>query len=264
MRPPSYWRVAHASATGSGHLAAGHACQDYTCFLFMPRLSPDTLIAAVADGLGSASHSATGARLSAQAACAHASHLLWAQRHRQPNPDAIESVLSASLLHARTTLEFAALKRHIPLTSLATTLLLLIHTRGLLAAIQVGDGAAVASTALGEYRTLLKPQRGEYANETIALTSRRSLQQSDLTIVRPHTPVRELALTTDGLLNVTMDSTTLEPHPPFFSKMSHWLRTHDGAVHPNTDLGRILSSGFIARRTPDDVSLLIAVDRQFP
>ena len=185
MRFQQHWQVAHASATGKSHLASNQECQDYTCFLLMPRLSPDALVAAVSDGLGSAPNSATGARIAAQAACAQASHLLWQQRSKPVSPERFESTLYASLLHARAALEFNAAKSQIPLSSLATTLALLVHTEGVIAATQVGDGAAIISTQPNEYLALLKPQRGEYANETAALTSRRFIHQSQMAIVRP-------------------------------------------------------------------------------
>lgn len=255
----NYWKVAHCSVTGAGHLQADQGCQDYTCFLTMPRLAPDTIIAAAADGLGSAAHSSLGSRIAAQAACAHASHILWQQRRHHADPDALESALNHAILNARTSLEKASRTKRIPLPELATTITLLIHTSNTLAAIQIGDGAAVVSTTEDEYHALLKPDRGEYANETAALTQRRSLQQAKLAIARPHQPVSTIALTTDGLVHITMDAATSEPHNPFYQKMSTWLRQHQGPHHPNSQLANILASGFITDRTKDDVSLFLAV-----
>ena len=255
----NYWKVAHGSVTGTGHLQAGQGCQDYTCFLTMPRLTPDTIIAAAADGLGSAAQSALGSRIASQAACAHASHLLWQQRNHHADPDALESVLNHAILNARTSLEKAARTKGIPLPQLATTITLVIHTSNTLAAIQIGDGAAVVSTSHDDFHALLKPDRGEYANETAALTQRRSLQQAKLAIAKPHQPVTTIALTTDGLVHVTMDAATSEPHNPFYQKMSSWLRQHEGPHHPNTHLAEILASSFISNRTKDDVSLFLAV-----
>ena len=117
----------------------------------------------------------------------------------------------------------------------------------------------MVSTTEDEYHALLKPDRGEYANETAALTQRRSLQQAHLAIARPHQPVTTIALTTDGLVHITMDEATSEPHNPFYQKMSTWLRQHQGPHHPNSQLANILASGFITDRTKDDVSLLLAV-----
>lgn len=41
MSYPYAWKVAHGSATGTRHQANGQDCQDFTCFLLMPKLTPD-------------------------------------------------------------------------------------------------------------------------------------------------------------------------------------------------------------------------------
>lgn len=264
MTHPHAWKVAHGSATGSRHQAANQKCQDYTCYLLMPRLSRDTIVAAVADGLGSAANGRKGARLAAQEACAKTSYMLWKTRPAPPTTEGMETVLNAAVLAARMKLEEAAARSGAPFASMSTTLMVLIYTQGLLAAAQVGDGAAVVSTKEGDYRSFLKPDRGEYANETTALTSRRALQHCQISIARTRQPLRELALTTDGLLNITMDMRTLEPHGPFFSKMGNWLRTYSQPEHPNVQIENTLASSLISGRTDDDVSLLVAVRTDLP
>ena len=253
------WRVSHTSVTGTRHTRNGETCQDHSCHLQMPRISGDTLIAAVADGMGSAPHGGPGARAASEAAVATASRILWARRSEQPTPERMESLLYSSMLRARITLEEKAAQLRVPLEDLATTLLLLVQTRGIIATAQVGDGAAVASTQPGEYRAIAIPQRGEYANETTPVTARRALHHCQLAIARTPRPVREIALLTDGLLNVSMDMSTWDPHPPFFANMSEWLRSHRGPKHPNQELAETLSSDLITRRTDDDLTLLLAV-----
>ncbi len=58
-----------------------------------------------------------------------------------------------------------------PLRDYATTLLLAAVTPGWTAVGQIGDGAAVGHWPDGRLETMSLPQRGEYANETIPLTS---------------------------------------------------------------------------------------------
>ena len=264
MSPANHWRVAHVSLTGPGHAQMNTPCQDYSCFLTMPRLSPDTIIAATADGLGSAENSAIGSRITAQAACAHASHELWKHRHQHTDPDTLETILNHAVLSARTSLQHYARRRQVPLPTLATTITLVIHTAQTLAAVQIGDGAAIVSTDASSYHTLLKPQRGEYANQTDAITNRRSLQNAQIAIAKPHYPLTSIALSTDGLLSVTMDAATHSPHTPFFRNMETWLRNHQGPRHPNTDLASILDQPSITQKTNDDISLILAVANQSP
>ena len=256
------WKVAQASVTGTSHRKTGQPCQDHAGYLLMPKVSRDTIVAAVADGLGSAKHSAVGSKTATEAAAETASRLIWQKRLRAISPPQMESVLNASVLHARIALEEKAHAMSVPLEDLATTLLIMVHTQGMIATAHVGDGAAVVSTEHGEYRAMAKPQRGEYANETTALTSRRALQQCDIAIARPRRPVQEIALTTDGLLNLSMDMATMEPHPPFFQNMGNWLRAHDGRQHPNSELRDTLASDIITRRTDDDITLFLAVRSQ--
>lgn len=258
------WKVAHSSKTGTRHQDAGQDCQDFSCHLIMPRVTDDTIIAAVADGLGQATHGGPAARIAAETACETAASILWEHRRPAIGPERLESLLNAAVLDARMALETQAEHIRADLQELSTTLLLLVHTAGTIATAQVGDGAAVISTKPGEYHTLAKPQRGEYANETTALTSRRVLQKCEITIAHANEPVREIAMLTDGLLNVCLDSATLRPHPPFFRKFADWLRQYPSHLHPARDLQQALSTGFIARRTDDDLTLLLAVRNDQP
>ena len=258
MHPKHAWRVAHSSTEGTRHQDNGTGCQDHSCFLLMPKVFPDTLIAAVADGVGTAKHAALASRTAAETAATTASHLLW--KHREPpSPHRMETLLNAAVLDARMALEHEAEKLGTPLEELATTLLLLVHCRDTLAAAQIGDGAAVISTAPGEYHTFARPQRGEYVNETTALTSKRALQRCEITIARTHSPLLEIAMLTDGLLNVSLDAASLQPHPPFFASMAGWLRDYPQDSHPGPGLRDTISSEMVTRRTDDDLTLLLAV-----
>ena len=264
MTRKNHWRVAHASVTGTRHSGAGQECQDFSCFLRMPKLHPDALVACVADGLGSAKHGALAAQLAAETACLEASTLLWERQEAAKNPERIESLLNASILQARLVLEHQAEAMQEELTTLGTTLLIIVHVADTIAAAQVGDGAAVVSTQHGNYITLAQPQRGEYANETTALTSKRALQKCQLTIAQPPDPVQEIAMLTDGLLNISMDTSSMEPHQPFFAKLTNWLREYPDDEHPGLDLEDTLKSDFITKRTDDDLTLLLAVRAHNP
>ena len=76
------WRVSHGSVTGTRHMRNGEVCQDHSCHLQMPRISGDTLVAAVADGMGSARLGGPGAHAASEAAATAASMLLWERRAR--------------------------------------------------------------------------------------------------------------------------------------------------------------------------------------
>src|SRR5262249_51044050 len=61
MHPP--WKILCGTASGTSHLRVGEPCQDYAhCRSFTVGDTP-ILVAACADGAGSASHAEVGARL---------------------------------------------------------------------------------------------------------------------------------------------------------------------------------------------------------
>src|SRR3954447_22077875 len=61
------WKTLHASATGTSHELTGQPCQDYCDGRAVPHGGDAVLIAACADGAGSAEHSSVGARLAVDA-----------------------------------------------------------------------------------------------------------------------------------------------------------------------------------------------------
>src|SRR5437660_1684991 len=70
------WRVVGASVTGTSHLKRGRDCDDaHAC----RQLENGTIVLAAADGAGSATHSAEGARLAVQVAL-HAVEIAFAQQ----------------------------------------------------------------------------------------------------------------------------------------------------------------------------------------
>ena len=252
------WRIARASRQGDKNRQRETACQDFSGWAAIPSISPDTLVAAVADGMGSAPLSGQGAQMAVHAAVSMAVALLH-QTPNPPTPERLETILNAAMLSARQSVQQAAAVSHIPSTSMATTLLLAIHTADTMAIAQIGDGACVASTDQDHFLTLSRPMRGEYANETFSITSPRALQQCSIDIAKPRNPVQSIILMTDGMVGLTLAQADHEPHQPFFRDMTRWLADVPARPHPNTELAAILESDPIRRKTDDDTTLLLAV-----
>ena len=255
----SAWRVARASTQGDRNRNIGHECQDRCWWAAVPAAGDDALVAAVADGMGSAPESARGARIAVNVAVAQAARAL--HHERQPQPERLETMLDAAVLAARDRIQQVANRDKMPAADMATTLLLAIHVTGTLAVAQVGDGAAVVSTKDGQYLTFTKPQRGEYVNQTYSITSRKALQQCSIDIATSEHPIRTIALMTDGIVPLTLANADHRPHEPFFAMMEQWLLEHPEQPHPNGALGEILRSEKIRRKTADDTTLLMAVRR---
>ena len=254
----SIWKVARASKQGTKNQQRDRECQDSCLWAVMPRISPDTLVAAVADGLGSAELSRDGAQIAIQASIHEATTLI--QRERQPiDPARMETILDTAILSARNQIQMAAKQREVPPSKMATTLLLAVHTHNMMATAQVGDGAAVVSVKDNQFITFSKPERGEYTNETYSLTSRRALQHCRIDIAVSENPIQTIALMTDGMVHLTLAHTNLEPHEPFFKLMTSWLAEYQDSPHPNIELGETLQSEKIRRKTDDDTTLLLAI-----
>lgn len=253
----SDWRVARASRQGSKNLAREQECQDHSICVLLPSLNPDAIVAAVADGIGSAPLSDRGARIATNVAVFIASHLLSQEPYPLLN-HRMETILYTAMLSARQRIEHVAQRDNLYHNDLATTLLLAVHADDLLGTAQIGDGAAVVSTGEGSFKTFTRPQKGEYSNETNSVTSRRSLQLCNIDIAQPPEPLRTLALMTDGVVSISLDSRELTPHQPFFETMANWLREHPERPHPNRELGDLLQSEKIRSKTDDDTTMILA------
>jgi serine/threonine protein phosphatase PrpC len=249
--PISQWRVLGASVCGTSHQQNGQACQDAHGW----RLSRHgILVAAVADGAGSTPLGGLGARVAADAAIAAACSGFT-------NPSRLEEQQGKELLIPtleaahRAVAEEAARQDH-PIGDLASTLILAVAGSDFVAAIQVGDGAAVVEDDHEQMIALTRPQRGEYANETNFLTSAEYLSCAQA-VVWKGTP-RSLALFSDGLQMLALDMQPCQPHIPFFSPLFQFVRAVTDESEGQQQLTSFLCSPRVTGRTDDDLTLLLA------
>ena len=277
-RDSAAWKVTGASVMGTSHRRSGLPCQDSSNY----RVVDGVLIAAVADGAGSASMSDVGSALAAETSvrtierrvrsawrgvrseslrASGACHDRW-----------LECVVTGAVERARRELHEEAQRRDIDVRELATTLLLAVHTSSILAAAQIGDGAMVVSDGPDDYETFIIPQRGEYANQTSFLTSSDAMSKLDVRVervARSPSPiegegvedgnVRRLAMFTDGIQNLVLNSSDDSPHAPFFDPVFAWMLSQP----PDSDdtdgkLAAFLGSPRVTNRADDDLTLLLA------
>lgn len=171
MSQAPQWQVAKASVPGRGHLDRDIPCQD----AFQVERGANYVILAVGDGAGSQSHSQHGSREACDVAVKALSKELMANKwhHGFSIPDlaswkrvrqnVITQVLEA--LHKRATKEGVEVK------NLATTLIATIVTESCIMGFHVGDGRGCYQNAEGDWVALFVPFKGEFANETVFLTS---------------------------------------------------------------------------------------------
>lgn len=252
------WQVAAASVTGARHLRSGHPGQDVARYRAYRTLGTplDTLVAAVADGAGSAPLGGPGATLAANAAI----HTVVERLRANPNhaeTHFLECILLESILVAIRRIAGTARKEGRHIRDFATTLLIAIQVNGTLATAQIGDGAIVAGDGSGSYHLITNPDRGEYANTTNFITGRNALSVCQI-IIEPGLRPEQIAMFTDGIQNLVLDNRAGIPHAPFFNPTFDWLEQQPDELQAYTGLRSFLLSSRVQERSDDDITLLLA------
>jgi hypothetical protein len=103
---------------------------------------------------------------------------------------------------------------------------------------------------------VIKPHKGEFANETIFVTSDGAIDSMQTAIVPK--PCDFICAATDGVENVAMRLSDWSPFAPFFSPLEQYLKETD-KPEDDTYLIDFLNSDRLNDRTDDDKTLLIAL-----
>lgn len=250
-----HWRVVAASVRGKSHEKVKQLCQDAHHW---EMLSENVLVAAVADGAGSAKLGKVGAIIAAQTAvetvCLNGQTLLWngATRDDEDWKFLLRRVLEAT----KTTVEAEAIACGVEARDLATTLIIVVATPKLVATAQVGDGAAVVGDMEGNLIALTAPQYGEYINETTFIISPDALETAQVSVW--HGGAASIALFSDGLQMLALKAATGTPHRPFFSPLFKFMADITNETEAKDQLVAFLRSDQITNRADDDLTLLLA------
>jgi hypothetical protein len=229
------WTYAYAFNAGDGHERCDDVCVCETL--------GDYILAAVADGAGSADKARAGAAIACQC---------FIELGVQIFSDTLEP---SCLL--------AAIQEKIPegeSESHSCTFVGAIAGPSGAMILQVGDGAAVVRGSDSDeepYSVPLWPEETEFLNHTFFITAPDA--EEHLKIHRIESPIREFALFTDGLQHLVIDRNTKSPHQPFFKTIFRPLAAvpeHD--VRTSWWLERQLASDHVTKRSDDDTSIVIA------
>ncbi len=246
------WRATGVAVQGTAHQKQGLPCQDFQEFRLLPG---GGLIAALADGAGSASLADLGARCAVEEALACLSACLEAERPE--TEEGWAGLIWSAFAQAQVAVQRLAWEMDVPERELATTLVCVAAWGGGLAAGQLGDGAIVVQNSAGELELVVPFQRGEYANETYFLTEEHALDQVDVQI-RPGA-VQGLAMMSDGLTRLALKLPAGEPHAPFFQPLFAFAAAQGSNGQAQEQLAAFLASERVCSRTDDDKSLIVAV-----
>lgn len=247
-----HWQVAAASVRGTSHEKVGQLCQDAHHWQKLPE---GVLVAAVGDGAGSATLGKVGAIVATQTAvetiCAEQSKL-----YSTKDEQGWEKILTKALEAAKTAVEAEAAVCGKQARDLATTLIIVVATTELIAAVQVGDGLAVAGDRHGNVVALTTAQHGEYINETTFLVSPHALETAEVNLWRGLTS--NIAVFSDGLQMLAVNLNDGTPYIPFFSPLFQFMENIEDENEAKEQLAAFLRSPRITDRTDDDLTLLLA------
>ena len=246
----AFWRVAAASVRGVSHAVLEQVCQDAHAVALLPN---GALVAAVADGAGSAAMSEVGSALAVEMAVVAIAAVPTLPS--ATDADGWQALLTDAVRLALLRLEAEAEQREVERNALATTLLLAVATPEITAVIQIGDGAIVAGDADGSVRALTKPLNGEYANTTVFLTGPDALATAQFGL---HDAVTHLALFSDGLQRIALDMATGAPFAPFFLPLFRFIANEPEETAAQAQLTAFLSSPRVQERSDDDITLVLA------
>lgn len=245
------WQMIAASVPGVSHVRKGLPCQDAHR---VEELARGGMVAAVADGLGSAARADRGAQVAVDVA---AITLRSALNRALPKGErAWQKLLAQAFAETRSALVSLAGSEGQPLADYATTLLVAVVTKQWLAVGHLGDGAVVARLGAEETAvTLSKPQRGEFANETQPLTSPDAL--TAVNYVCYPGPVQALALFTDGVQQLCLGAADYTPYQPFFAPLFAQICQPFNRREAEAALIHFLQSERLGKRSDDDKTLAL-------
>lgn len=252
-----HWHVVGISERGATHIKHGIPCQDSHVWRALPG---GAVVVAVADGAGSASLSQLGSARAALAAVEWVAELMqgdWPQRD-----DEWREMLIAALETAHESVLLSAKKRQVEPRELATTLIMLVATPTMVAAAQVGDGAAVVMNNARQMLAVTAPQSGEFINETRFFTSPDYLKAVQVGIWRGE--VAGLGVISDGLQLLALKMPEATPHAAFFSPLLQFLHETDDMHAAERQLREFLASDRIRQRADDDLTLVLGTLQQHP
>lgn len=248
----SHWRVVAASVCGTSHIKNKQLCQDAHHWQVLPG---NVLVAAAADGAGSASQGKVGAMVAVEAAIENLS-MQHITQDSLTDDDIVRSLLHEALLAAKKAVEDEAAASNKQPQDLATTLIIAIATPEIVAAAQVGDGLAVAKDRMGNLLALTMPNNGEYINQTTFLTSADAIDFAQMRLWRE--AIVNIAVLTDGLQMLALNMVAGEPHKPFFFPLFDFVENAEDKTEAKEQLVKFLGSERITQRTDDDLTLIIA------
>jgi len=247
------WRAIGQRAIGTAHVQSGKVCEDALAFQRVTSPDGDVLIACASDGAGSALFAAEASQLvtekTVKVLCNYAKDAYVVRD--------VDIIMLAEELYDE--LNRRAALVNCALNEFSCTFLGCYIQNHQAIFFQIGDGAIVREDGHGSFTPVWWPHNGEYSNTTTFLVDDPSFP--NLRITTLDQDIREVAIFTDGLQNLILNTEAVSVHQPFFGALFPWLRkskTDEEIQILQQKLGEYLSGSLINSRTDDDKTLFLA------
>ncbi|RUT07143.1 hypothetical protein DSM106972_024040 [Dulcicalothrix desertica PCC 7102] len=256
------WKAIGSSVKGTSHKQGNIPCQDYS----EHKVIDDVIVGAVADGAGSAKFSNIGAKLAVKTALFHLEEFFKNLKEEKKRDlqqpivselarEVFREVFREILDKVKNELKAKASEQECDFNDLACTLLAFIATPDWIAAMQIGDGfIVIRAENSNEYKLFFPPDKGEYANETIFVTSKDADYKMDV-LYNP----KFICASTDGLERLAINFRDWKPSSGFFKPFEEGLKITEKLEQEEEDIKKWLTSEDVNTRTDDDKTLLLCL-----
>ncbi|MCL2927980.1 MAG: protein phosphatase 2C domain-containing protein [Trichodesmium sp. MAG_R01] len=256
------WKATYYCAKGTWHEKHNIPCQDYANYHCFDKV----ILGAVADGAGSAKYADIGAQLAVDKILKFLeqfqqklSKKSWFNNSSFNEEEAKQLFCDGIQKKVIPALEKEAQEKKCDINEFACTLIAFIATPNCITAMQIGDGFLVLRlNNKKDYQLLLKPDKGEFINETKFVTSKNVLSTLNFKFLS-ETP-KFICASTDGLEKVAILLSNLTPHAPFFKPLEIYLEQTKKPEFNTQYLEQFLNSERLNSRTNDDKTLLLCLN----
>lgn len=243
------WNIIASSVAGTSHKRLNTECQDYCSSKKIVIGDKPSFAICIADGAGSAQHSKIGATMAVEFALSRIqqSQLNWGEINLDWANILVEETV--------TYLSEMAAQQSLSIKDFACTFLLGLFCAEVGCFIQIGDGCWVIGNA-GNVIAPTWPFSGEYANETVFLTSPDVLDSLQFTKINE--PLEYVAGFTDGLQNLLLDFSNRQAFSGFFVPFISSVHSASDKQVLDSQLALFLDSDRVNDRTDDDKTFAFA------
>ncbi len=240
------FKVTGASVQGTRHIERNIPCQD----AFAYDVTDEYVIVCVADGLGSARLSHIGSERAVRIAL----EAIKKQFDTHRDEDKARQAMIDVFREVNHDLRTLASQNKNDVRDYATTLICVLARSDSVVVGHIGDGAVVISKD-NNISLLSAPQHGEYAGEVTPVTSSNfeDVQQISFRSLSPD----YIAVFSDGLERLAIDSSEGRPFTPFFAPLFAAIAEAENTTSLSSDLEQFLKSDRLCERTDDDKTLVL-------